>query len=189
MVSIENEPSGSEFDINACRPAGFWIRLAAYAVDFLILLIPSIGSYFVNSVSVYFLIAIVLLLYKPVLDGVLGGTAGKMALGLRVVSDSGKKLGLIGGIVRSGVFILSAIPQVVIQMKMIEQSIPKLDLVAIEAFKESNEVLYIASYVLLLVPFVSCVVVAFQAHKRGLHDMIADSYVVYLENSKLNNEG
>jgi uncharacterized RDD family membrane protein YckC len=185
----ENESTTSGFDINASRPAGFWIRLAAYGIDFLILLIPSIGAYFVNSASAYLLIVMVLLLYKPVLDGLLGGTAGKMALGLRVVNDSGIKLGLIGGVVRSGVFILSAIPNIVIQLKMIEQSLPKLDPAAINAFKASNEVLYTSSYVLLLVPFVSCVVVAFQARKRGLHDMLADSYVIYLENSKLNNEG
>ena len=49
------------------------------------------------------------------------------------------------------------------------------------AFQAANMILYIASYVFVGLMFVSCIVVAFNKQKRGLHDMIADSHVIYLD--------
>ena len=171
----------SQFDLSSTRPAGFWIRVAAYLIDFLILLIPTVGAFFMKSVGGYLLLAIPMICYKPLLDGMLGGTAGKLALGIRVINASGQYLGIAGGFVRSGIFILPSIPGIVIQIKMIEQAIPKLDPEAVSAFQAANMILYIASYVFVGLMFVSCIVVAFNKQKRGLHDMIADSHVIYLD--------
>ncbi|MEX0327048.1 MAG: RDD family protein [Puniceicoccaceae bacterium] len=178
---LENETSTNEFDLSSMRLAGFGIRLAAYLIDFLILLIPTVGAYFMSSVGGYLLLAIPMIAYKPLLDGMLGGTAGKLALGIRVINVSGQHLGIAGGFVRSGLFILPSIPGIVTQIKMIEQGIPKMDPEAISAFQEANAMLNIASYVFIAIMIISCIVVAFHKQKRGLHDLIADSYVIYLD--------
>lgn len=176
-------------NLEAARPAGFWIRVAAYFVDFLILLIFVVGSMFMKSVGGYVLLMIPLIAYKPVLEGLLGGTAGKLALGLRVVNAEGRLLGLAGGFVRAGLFILPAIPNIMLQIKMIEQGVSPLDPQAVQAFQANNELLYLASYALSVLLVISCIVVAFTKRKRGLHDFIADSYVVYLEKEAPGHEG
>lgn len=169
------------FDVEATRPAGFWIRFAAYFIDFLILLVFAVASLFMKSVSAYLLMTIPLIAYKPVLEGLLGGTAGKLALGLRVINSRGNRLGLAGAFVRSGLFILPIIPNILIQTRMIEAGVSPMDPEAVKAFQNSNELLYIAYYALSILLIVSCIVVAFQRRKRALHDMIADSYVIYHE--------
>jgi len=186
---LENETSTQPFDIETTRPAGFGIRLGAYLIDFLILLVPSVGGYFISSELGYLLFAIPMVCYKPVLDGMLGGTAGKLALGIRVVNESGQNIGVVSGFVRSGVFILHAIPNIVIQLKMIGQAVPKLDPQAISAFKDANNILYMTSYLILLVPLVSCLAVLTNARKKGLHDMMADSFVIHKQNLQQADEG
>ena len=161
------------------KPAGFWIRVAAYLIDFLILLIFGVSSLFMDSVAGFIVLMLPLGLYKPVLEGLLGGTAGKLALGLRVVNAGGEWLGVAGAIVRSGIFILPVIPNMLLQVKMIEQGISPLDVEAVQEFQKSNEVLYLAYYGLSILTVVSCLVVPFNKRRRGLHDFVADSYVVY----------
>lgn len=172
------EPA-NRLDPEGRKPAGFWIRLAAYLIDFLILLIFGVSSLFMDSVAGYIVLMLPLILYKPVLEGLLGGTAGKLALGLRVVNAGGQWLGLAGAIVRSGIFILPLIPNMLLQVKMIEQGISPLDVEAVQAFQKSNEVLYLAYYGFSILTIVSCLAVLFNRRRRGLHDFVADSYVVY----------
>lgn len=173
--------SQQNFDVESTRPAGFWIRFAAYFIDFLILLVFAVASLFMKSVGAYLLLVIPLIAYKPVLEGLLGGTAGKLALGLRVINSQGQRLGLAGAFVRSGLFILPIIPNILIQTRMIEESVSPLDPEAVKAFQDANELLYLAYYALSILLLVSCIVAAFQRRKRALHDMIADSYVIYHE--------
>ena len=47
---LENDASMAQFDLDRTQPAGFWIRVAAYMIDFLILLIPTVGAFFMKSV-------------------------------------------------------------------------------------------------------------------------------------------
>jgi uncharacterized RDD family membrane protein YckC len=169
----------SEFDIESTKPAGFWIRLGAYLIDMLIIFAVGIGAVFVKSPVIYVTIVVLLTLYKPVLESNLGGTAGKLALGLRVGGVDGHKLSLVSAIVRSGIFILPVIPSTMIQLKLLEAGIGPFDVEAQQAFKGQNEALYIANYALSVLTIVSCIVVAFNQRKRGLHDMMADSFVIY----------
>ena len=166
------------FDLNTTRPAGFWIRVAAYLIDILIIMVIAVPAMFIKSVPVYVLLMVPIICYKPVLEGLVGGTAGKLALGLKVISASGEKLGLVGGFVRSGIFILPTIPQMLLQVKMIQEGISSFDPQQQMAFQEQNELLVYSNYGLSALVLVSCLVVAWTARKRGLHDMIADSYVI-----------
>lgn len=176
---LEKYLEAQQFDIESTKPAGFWIRVAAALIDFLVLAVFVVGSQFMKSVPGYLLLIIPTLLYKPVLEGLLGGTAGKLALGLKVINQQGQLLGIIGGFIRAGIFILPNIPNMMLQTKMIQQGISPWDPEAAKAFQASNELLYYVYWGLSIVSLVSCLVVAFNARKRGLHDFIADSYVIY----------
>lgn len=178
---LENQPVESEFSPDAVRLAGFWIRVAAYFIDFLILLVFAVGSLFMKSVPGYIILMIPLICYKPVLEGLVGGTAGKLALGLRVINAGGERLGLAGGFVRSGIFILPVLPNLILQIKMIQQGISPFDTQEVLTFQQVNELLYFAYYGLSLLTVASCLMVAFNKRKRGLHDLIADSFVIYLD--------
>lgn len=178
-VEDMDEEAESGFEVEATRPAGFWIRAGATGVDFLVLLVFYLGAMFVRSVEAYVLLSIPLLLYKPVLEGLVGGTAGKLALGLRVVQADGQWLGLAGGFVRSALFLLPSIPGMLIQIKMIQEAISPFDAEAVQAFQASNELLYLANYGFSILLMASCLAVLFNARKRGLHDLLAHSYVVY----------
>jgi uncharacterized RDD family membrane protein YckC len=186
---LENHLNKSEFSIEGTRPAGFWIRVAATAIDILILMVFSVGAAFMKSVPTYLLLVIPTIIYKPVLEGLLGGTAGKLALGLKVIGRDGQLLGLAGGFVRSGLFILPSIPNTLLQVKMIGEGISPFNPDQALTFQQSNELLYYVSYALTGLVVISCLVVAFTARKRGLHDFIADSYVIYKDNKLPSHEG
>ena len=186
---LEYPPDETAFSLDSTRPAGFWIRVAAAVIDILILLVFSIVSAFMKSVPAYLLMVLPTLVYKPVLEGLLGGTAGKLALGLKVVNGEEQLLGLAGGFIRSGLFLLPSIPNIILQIRMIEQGISPFNPDQALAFQQSNELLYYVSYALSGLLVVSCVVVAFTRRKRGLHDFIADSYVIYTEKQRASHAG
>jgi len=171
------------FSLEDTRPAGFWVRLAAYLIDFLILMVFAVGSLFMNSALGYLILMIPVVAYKPVLEGTLGGTAGKLAIGLKVVNQEGKLLGIAGAFVRNGILILPVIPNILLQLKMIEQGISPFDPQAIKGFQGRNELLYMAYYGFSVFSVVSCVVAAFTVRKRAIHDFVADSYVIYKNSS------
>ena len=143
---LDDNLISSEFDLESTRPAGFWIRVAASLIDLLILLVFIVGALFMKSVLGYILLTLPTLFYKPILEGLLGGTAGKLALGLKVVNREGGLLGISGGFVRAGIFIVNSIPNMLLQIKMIQQGISPLDPQAVKVFQGSNELLYYVSY-------------------------------------------
>ena len=188
-VMLDEDTLTNNDPVEETRPAGFWIRVVAYFIDFLILMVIGIAALFIKSVPGYVLLMIPLIAYKPVLEGLLGGTAGKLAIGLRVINAEGGRIGVAGGFVRSGIFLLPVIPNMLLQIKMIEQGLSPFDPAAMTNFQQSNELLYYVYYGLSALMIVSCIVVAFTDRKRGLHDMVADSYVIYLNKESTNGEG
>lgn len=176
--SFGPEEGQVDFRLEDTQPAGFWIRLAAYAVDMLILIVFGVGALFVKDPGVYLILVGLLALYKPVLESFLGGTAGKLAMGLQVIDEEGRRLSIVGALVRNGIFILPTIPQTILQLRMIQSGIGPFDVEGQQMMRETNETLYLASNLLLFLVFLSCLVVAFNQRKRGLHDMMADSFVI-----------
>lgn len=178
---LENKTNVQAIDMESAEPAGFWIRLLAYVIDFLVLLVLVVASMFVKTAGMYILVLIPMILYKPVLEGLVGGTAGKLALGLRVANEDGEKIGIVGGFVRSAIFLLPQIPGTMLKLKMIEEGIGSFEVEKLQAFQQANQLLNYANLALTILTIASCIVVAFTARKRGLHDMIADTYVVKLQ--------
>jgi uncharacterized RDD family membrane protein YckC len=181
---LEDNVATQEFDITSTKPAGFWIRVVSYIIDVLIVMVPTVGAMFMKSVPLYLVVAVLAMLYKPLLEGLLGATAGKLALGLKVVNDEGELIGLVGGFTRSALFILGGIPGIIMQSKIMGQGISNFDPVAMKEFQAENMLLQYANWGFTVVVVVACIMVAFTARKRGLHDMIADTYVIYANKDK-----
>lgn len=101
-------------DMKKPKYAGFWIRLAATLIDVLVIGIPAsilqVGLIFAtgsNSMMyVVELAAVALVIY---LDGIKGGTPGKLILGMRIVNEKGKYIGIPMAILRYIGKILSGI--------------------------------------------------------------------------------
>lgn len=84
--------------------AGFWIRLLAVIIDFIAIIVPVgvvefILSYF-GFQSVAYLISLFVVGFFIWIEGKLGGTPGKLLLGLRVVNNKGKYIGIPNAIFR-----------------------------------------------------------------------------------------
>lgn len=81
--------------INEAVYAGFWVRVAAKLLDFIVLL-PVIGLvYYVNSISKSASLSILVpnllfgLAFEVVLVKIYGGTPGKLIMGLKIIKKDG----------------------------------------------------------------------------------------------------
>ena len=96
------------------RYAGFWIRFLAAILDGLVIGIPAVilqlGIMFATGItSLMYLVQLVVLIITVYLDGIKGGTPGKLILGLRIVNEKGEYIGIPMAILRYIGKILSAI--------------------------------------------------------------------------------
>jgi hypothetical protein len=84
------------------RPAGFFVRALAFTIDAVLLgyLLRFLGPRHVGMVF----------LYDWLFTAAIGGTVGKFLLGLRVVTDDGEPVGVIGALVRTLAKLLSLVP-------------------------------------------------------------------------------
>ena len=85
--------------------AGFWIRFLAIILDTLILSVPSffLQIFLVQVtglISLSFVIVIAFVVLIIYLDGIKGGTPGKLILGLRIVNVNGEYIGISSAIKR-----------------------------------------------------------------------------------------
>ena len=94
--------------------AGFWIRLAAALIDGLIIGIPvsilQFGLIFATgSNSMMYIVQLAEVALVIYLDGIKGGTPGKLILGMRIVNEKGNYIGIPMAILRYIGKILSVI--------------------------------------------------------------------------------
>ncbi len=102
--------------INMDNPhyGGFWIRLVATILDGFIIGIPaSILSfllvYATGMTSLAQVVNVLVIIFVIYMDGIKGGTPGKLVLGLRIVKEDGSFIGIPGAILRYIGKILSGI--------------------------------------------------------------------------------
>ena len=113
--NIKNQKGGATM-VNMTNPhySGFWIRFLAAILDGLIIGIPigiiGWGLAFATGVTSIIYVAqlasVVLVVY---LDGIKGGTPGKLILGMRIVNEQGNYIGIPIAILRYICKILSGI--------------------------------------------------------------------------------
>ena len=91
--------SGQKFTESLDIYAGFWIRFSAMAWDLLILGIPSFIVQFLlvfvtKIQSMIYLVALATVAITIYMDGIKGGTPGKLILGLRIQNDRNQFIGI-----------------------------------------------------------------------------------------------
>jgi uncharacterized RDD family membrane protein YckC len=178
---------------NYSRPAGFWIRVGAHIIDsvifFPIIILSIWNTYSLKSIAVLILSSLPGLIYKPFMESFFGATLGKMACGIKVIDDNGKKLSLFVAYVRFFPFLIAA--GVALAGQVIVFSSPQFQsatsMLEIGQAQQANYLKYVAMIVNLLV-MIECVFAAFTFRKRALHDMLAESFCVYKEPKKLSSE-
>ena len=84
---------------------GFWIRFVAAILDGIIFGIPNAILQFAlmlltGSLMLSYLPSLIVLALTIYLDGVVGGTPGKLILGLRIVNEQGASIGIPRAILR-----------------------------------------------------------------------------------------
>ncbi len=132
-----------EINMNNPRYGGFWIRVVAVILDSIIFGIPSfmlqLGILFVTKMpSLTYLINLALVVIYVYMEGMIGGTPGKLILGLRIVNEKGDFIGIPKAILR-----------------------------------------YIGKILAGIILGIGYLMVVFSEKKQGLHDRIANTYVVY----------
>jgi uncharacterized RDD family membrane protein YckC len=183
---VEFCPGCSEPMPGYARPAGFWIRLGAYIIDTLVF-IPIIILGFWNTLSLKSTGVLVAgsipgFLYKPCMEAFFGATLGKMACGIKVINAQGNKLGLFYAYARAFPFLLSS--AVALAGGLVLYSSPTFQ--SATSFAELGQTRSptywdaVNPLVTVLI-LIDCIFAGFMFRKRSLHDLLADSYVVYKE--------
>ena len=183
---VEFCPNCSEPIESYSRPAGFWIRVGAQIVDFLVFIPITVLSiwnlYSFKSTVALVLINMPALLYKPFMESYFGATFGKMACGIKVIDNNGKKLSLFGAYVRYFPFLISAGVSLAGQL-IVFSSEPfqwATSMAEIGQAQQENSLSLLSTIVSVLL-LIECIVAAFTFRKRALHDMLAESFCVYKE--------
>ena len=101
-------------DMKNPKYAGFWKRLLAALLDGLIIGIPAFilqfGLVFATGItSLLYLIELAVIVFTIYMDGIRGGTPGKLILGMRIVNEAGNFIGIPMAILRYIGKILSGI--------------------------------------------------------------------------------
>ncbi len=93
---------------------GFWSRVGSAILDLIILGIPALivggALWWVTHLkAMYYLAEIALLCVTVYMDGMKGGTPGKLVLNMRIVNETGNYIGIPNAILRYLSKLLSAI--------------------------------------------------------------------------------
>ena len=171
------------------QPAGFWIRVAAYILDFFIVGIPLwiigiilgiINPAIVLSVTYIIIISSPKLLYKPIMESIFGATFGKMICKIRVLNDEGNKLSIAMAYVRFFPFLIATLAGLALSAWMYSQpnfQDPEFQLNMIKNPTFLIILLFVVTFGLF--SNLDCLFAAFTERKRAIHDMMAGSYCVY----------
>lgn len=166
----------------------FWIRTGAYLTDAIILMLITIPITYLNiteykSFSLYLLIAIIGLLYKPLLEYYFGATVGKYALDLKVTNVNFDKMTLSQSFLRSSIIILPGI--LFIPISYLAFNNP--DILKINSFMEYSQAVafnypmqkYVTNFMqLILVVEIIFLLTDKTKTERALHDRIGKTYVI-----------
>ncbi len=163
------------------RFGGFWIRVGATILDIIVLIPLIIAGFFVPGPALFILVNLVALAYKPVMEKQFGATVGKMLLGLRVLDKGLQPINWATAWTRSVFVILMTVPGWIYNLKMREAGISMWDPAAMEQFNQENATLQMINLGTNLLWLVAVIWVAFHPFKKGLHDLLADTCVVYKE--------
>jgi uncharacterized RDD family membrane protein YckC len=168
--------------------AGFWIRVGASLIDFLVYL-PLVGLnlynlYSLKNLPLQLIITLIMIAYKPLMEFRYSATLGKMAVKIKVVNTEFEKLTFSQAWVRYIPWLIGQVVSIFTTIILFTNPDFQYATGMVEVATVQKEIIpqaysYITSGILLI----SCLVVAFNDKKQGLHDMIAKTYCIYTKPS------
>jgi len=102
---IEGGNNMAEVNMSDAHYGGFWMRFVAAILDGIIIGIPAnILSFALVAptgiVSLSYVVNVLVVVFVIYMDGIKGGTPGKLILGMRIVNEHGNFIGIPGAILR-----------------------------------------------------------------------------------------
>ena len=192
MKTNNSSPDSQSTNLEKLQYAGFWTRTVAYTTDVVIYLFIIFLSYIISivigvssmsllggdlstisniSILPPILAFLMYVAYEILMVKKFGATLGKMAIGAKIVKVNGDEMDMSSSIIRFLVkyflmlfsiilwFLLSLLIYLVIGFTII--------------------MYFLTSILAPLISHLIYLVVAFTEKKRGIHDMIAKTYVIY----------
>ncbi len=173
-----------DFEETPIHFASFWLRVGASLIDALVM-IPIVGIMTMNNTGwkilpIFLLCWAASTLYKPYMETNYGATLGKMALGIMVISQDLEPVSARQALERY-------VPWLPTQLVSL---FAMVSLFNVSGFQEATSLAEIAilqletgvndqsSWMSALV-LIACIFVAFDSENRGLHDMMAGTYVIH----------
>jgi len=185
MEGVIDDDFGHQEDLGKyVTYAGFWIRVGASVIDFLVM-IPVVGFMFYNYMTIKSLILGVLMislssLYKPLMEAYYGATLGKMATGIKVVNLDYEPININTSIKRYAPWILTQVISLygVFELLGNPAFMEVTDFIAITQLQNeslSGSLSQVASIVVVI----SALALLFNDEKQALHDQFAETYCIY----------
>ena len=163
--------------------AGIGHRLGAGLIDGLVMIPIFVLSYFnqfnIKSLVLLYVLTLISVLYKPLLEFKYGATLGKMALGITVVNLEMKRITLDQSFLRYMPWAISVIIQLMLgtilyQSPSFASADTYLDIQTITQDSPLNMV----SLVYSIIFFIAILWLVFDKKNQGLHDKIAKTYCI-----------
>lgn len=170
------------------RFAGFWTRVGASIVDFLVF-IPLIGLLVyavivLKSLPIVLSVIIIMAAYKPLMEYQYGATLGKMAVGIKVINEDGELLSPNQTIIRYLPWLVGNVISIFMY----------IEIFSLGAFQDVNgfieyseftqqysSVLSSLSSLAGWLVLISALGMLFNDQKQALHDKLAKTYCIYKE--------
>ncbi len=166
--------------------AGFWLRVGASLIDFLVML-PIVGLSFFNLLSLKSMpVAVICILaqplYKIFMEGKYGATLGKMATHIKVVDMGYQPIDMNLAVKRYALYGISTVIGAIITIMMFsaygfEEMTDFMAFSAMQA-QAAGFALNLLSQLSSLLILISVIFVAFDFRKQALHDKIAGTLVI-----------
>ncbi|MBC8046182.1 MAG: RDD family protein [Fimbriimonadaceae bacterium] len=162
--------------------AGFWERVGASFIDFLIM-IPVIVITVINAVNwksliLSIILGLVWITYKIYLEGTRGNTIGKKAMRIRIVDANMQTINMSKSITRNCLYIINTIVGLASTFMIYNNA----DFSEIDSWMEygryQNENGMLLQSLVSIGIFISVIFVAFDSKKQALHDKIANTYCI-----------
>jgi len=166
------------------RFAGFWIRVGASLVDFMVISpITGLGFYNViemKSLSLALLLIAAQAFYKPFMEFKYGATLGKMATRIKVVSTKFQNLTINQAILRDGFYLLGFFASIISNIALFQnpEFLEIHDTIKLSEWQAEQNQDYMTMGASMLLTF-SIMFVIFDLKKQGLHDKIAETYCIH----------
>jgi len=163
--------------------ANFGHRLLAAIVDFFVMIIPVAGSFYFGfmekNLMLMLVCNIILMLYKPVMEGMYGATFGKMAIGLKMVDSNYEQTDLAQSFTKNGIYLISSVINILSAFWMFGKDA----FLEAEGFLESSQAAQGSPYqtVSMLVSvliLISCLMMLASDQKQTLHDRVAKTFCI-----------